>query len=49
MEKLKNLRQKRNNIFEIQINGGKNIAEKVDFGYGFFEKELKVDQVFAQN
>jgi large subunit ribosomal protein L3e len=26
MELLTNLRQKRNNIFEVQINGGKNIA-----------------------
>jgi len=32
-----NLRQKKNNIFEIQINGGK-VADKVNFGYGFFEK-----------
>lgn len=43
---MKNLRQKKNHIFEIQINGGKNVSEKVDFAYGFFEKELKVDQVF---
>jgi large subunit ribosomal protein L3e len=49
MNLLKNLRQKRNNIFEVQINGGKNIEEKVDFGYNFFEKEVKVDQVFNQN
>jgi large subunit ribosomal protein L3e len=46
---LKNLRQKKNHIFEIQINGGKDIAEKVNFGYGLFEKEVRVDQVFAQN
>ncbi len=41
------LRQKKNNIFEIQINGG-SIADKVNFGYGFFEKELRVDQVFGE-
>ena len=35
---LKNLRQKKNNIFEIQINGGKTIADKVTFVQGFFEK-----------
>lgn len=46
---LKNLRQKKNHIFEIQINGGKDVAEKVAFGYGLFEKEIRVDQVFAQN
>ncbi len=46
---LKNIRQKKNHIFEIQINGGKDIAEKVAFGYGLFEKEVRVDQVFGQN
>lgn len=44
-----NLRQKKNNIFEIQINGGKTIADKVNFVHGFFEKEVRVDQVFAEN
>ena len=46
---LKNLRQKKNNIFEIQINGGKTIADKVNFVQGFFEKEIRIDNVFAQN
>jgi large subunit ribosomal protein L3e len=46
---MKNLRQKKNNIFEIQINGGKDSAAKVDFGYGFFDKDLKIDQVFNEN
>ena len=27
----------------------KHIAEKVNYGYGLFEKEVRVDQVFAQN
>ena len=49
MNLMKNLRQKKNNIFEIQINGGKNIGEKVDFGHGFFDKDLKIDQVFNEN
>ena len=44
---LVNLRQKKNNIFEIQINGG-SIADKVNFGHGFFEKEVRVDQVFGE-
>jgi large subunit ribosomal protein L3e len=46
---LKNLRQKKNNILEIQINGGKDIAAKVAFTQGFFEKEIRIDQVFGQN
>jgi large subunit ribosomal protein L3e len=46
---MKNIRSKKNNIFEIQINGGKNISEKVDFGFKNFEQEIRVDQVFGQN
>jgi large subunit ribosomal protein L3e len=46
---LSNLRQKKNNIFEIQINGGKSIAEKVNFTHGYFEKEIRIDNVFGQN
>jgi len=46
---LKNLRQKKNNIFEIQINGGKSIGEKVDFAHSHFEKEIRIDNVFGQN
>lgn len=42
----KHLRTKKAHLMEIQINGG-SIAEKVDFVKGFFEKELKVDQVFS--
>eukprot|EP00827_Trimyema_finlayi_P001225 TRINITY_DN143_c0_g1_i4.p1 TRINITY_DN143_c0_g1~~TRINITY_DN143_c0_g1_i4.p1 ORF type:complete len:439 (-),score=190.25 TRINITY_DN143_c0_g1_i4:118-1434(-) len=43
-----NLRTKKNHIFEVQINGG-SIAQKVDFGKGLFEKEVRVADVFAQN
>ena len=46
---MKNLRQKKNNVLEIQINGGKTVSDKVNFGHGFFEKEIRVDQVFGQN
>ena len=46
---VKGLRQKKNHVFEIQVNGGKDIAEKVAYGYGLFEKEVRVDQVFGQN
>jgi len=48
MKALPQLRQKKNHVFEIQINGG-STAEKVDFAYGYFEKEVKVDSVFNQN
>merc|ERR1711912_129806 len=33
---------------EVQVNGG-SAQEKVNFIKGFFEKELKADQVFGQN
>jgi large subunit ribosomal protein L3e len=33
---------------EIQINGG-TIAEKVDYGYKFFEKAIPVDAVFQKD
>jgi len=33
---------------EIQINGG-TVAEKVDWGYGLFEKKVPVDSVFSMN
>jgi len=46
--KLLNLRQKKNHIFEVQINGGK-IEDKIKFGYGLFEKEVKLDSVFNPN
>jgi large subunit ribosomal protein L3e len=49
MNLLKSLRQKKNHVLEIQVNGGKDIAEKVNFAYGLFEKEVTVDQIFGQN
>lgn len=45
---LLHFRQKRNHIIELQINGG-SIEDKVKFGYDLFEKEIKIDSVFAQN
>jgi len=44
-----NLRQKKAHVLEIQVNGGKNIAEKVDFARQHFEKEVRIGQVFQQN
>jgi large subunit ribosomal protein L3e len=47
IKKLK-LRQKKAHVMEIQVNGG-NIAQKVDFAYDLFEKQVPVDAVFAEN
>ena len=46
---MKHFRQKKNNVFEVQINGGKTIADKVSFAQSFFEKEIRVDNVFGPN
>ena len=46
--KLLNLRQKKAHILEIQVNGG-TVINKVDFAHKLFEKEVKVDSVFAQD
>jgi large subunit ribosomal protein L3e len=46
---LLNFRQKKAHVLEIQVNGGKNIAEKVDFARQHFEKEVRINQIFAQN
>ena len=40
--------QKKAHLMEIQINGG-TIAQKVDWAVEHFEKEVGVDQVFAQD
>lgn len=40
-----NLGIKKAHVLEIQINGGK-IADKVDFGVSFFEKEINISDVF---
>jgi large subunit ribosomal protein L3e len=43
-----NIGQKKSHLMEIQINGG-NVATKVDFAYGLFEKQVSVDAVFQTN
>ncbi|KAK1347745.1 ribosomal protein L3 [Hamiltosporidium tvaerminnensis] len=45
VEKIPNLKTKKANIAEIQINGG-NIQEKVEFVLSKMEKEIKVEEVF---
>jgi len=47
IRKLK-LRQKVANLLEIQVNGGANIAAKVDFARSLFEQEVDVTKVFAE-
>jgi large subunit ribosomal protein L3e len=42
-----NLRVKKAHIMEIQVNGG-DIAAKVDFAKGLFEKEVSIDSIFTQ-
>ncbi|CAG9464690.1 unnamed protein product [Pedinophyceae sp. YPF-701] len=44
----KNNGQKKAHVMEIQVNGG-SVADKVDFGYGLFEKTVPVDAVFGQD
>jgi len=45
---LTKLSQKKAHLKEIQVNGG-NIAGKVDFCKGLFEKKIRVGSVFEQN
>jgi len=44
-----NLRIKKAHIMEIQINGGKDSAEKVAFAKNLFEKEVTVDSIFSKD
>merc|ERR1712129_347481 len=44
-----NLRVKKAHIMEIQVNGGKDTHEKVDFAKSLFESELPVEAVFAKD
>jgi len=48
MKKLK-LRQKKAHMAEIQINGGANVGEKVEYGANLFERQIPVDTVFQMN
>jgi len=44
-----NLRLKKAHIMEIQINGGKDVQEKVDFAKSLFEKEVPIEAVFSKD
>jgi len=48
MKKLE-FRQKKAHVTEIQINGGKTVAEKVDWGFNLFERKIPIDTVFSMN
>ncbi|XP_031552345.1 60S ribosomal protein L3-like [Actinia tenebrosa] len=48
-QKLVKLTQKKAHIIEIQVNGGKDIAEKVDWCKERLENPAPVRKVFAQN
>ncbi|KAI3757487.1 hypothetical protein L6452_05026 [Arctium lappa] len=48
IRKMKGLKQKKAHLMEIQVNGG-TIAQKVDFAYGFFEKQIPIDAVFHKD
>jgi large subunit ribosomal protein L3e len=41
--------QKKAHLMEIQVNGGKNVADKVAFARGLFERPIPVTSVFQQN
>jgi large subunit ribosomal protein L3e len=41
--------QRKANIMEIQINGGKSIQDKVNWAVEHFEKDIPVKSVFEQN
>jgi len=48
IRKMKGLKQKKAHLMEIQVNGG-TIADKVDYAYSFFEKQVPVDAVFQKD
>lgn len=48
-QKLAKLRQKKAHIMEIQVNGGGDIAEKVDWAKERLENPAPVSKVFRQN
>lgn len=44
-----NLPQKKEHIMEIQVNGGSNVASKVNFAKDLLEKQINVNSVFRTN
>jgi len=48
MQNLKQLRQKKSHVMEIQVNGG-NIEDKVNFCKSKLEQEIRVGEVYSTN
>ncbi|NP_001311928.1 60S ribosomal protein L3-2-like [Nicotiana tabacum] len=48
IRKMKGLKQKKAHLMEIQVNGG-DVSQKVDYAYGFFEKQIPVDAIFQKD
>lgn len=48
VHKIKSIGQKVSHVTEIQVNGG-SIADKIEFGLKYFEKEINVTDVFNKN
>nr|GMD82783.1 60S ribosomal protein L3 [Ipomoea batatas] len=48
IRKMKGLKQKKAHLMKIQVNRG-TIAQKVDYAYGFFEKNVLDDAVFQKD
>jgi len=48
IEKVK-LRQRKAHLMEIQVNGGKNVTDKVNWAVSKFEKEVTVGEVFQDS
>jgi len=45
---LNNIDVKKAHIMEIQVNGGTSVAQKVDFATGLFERDVSINDVFAE-
>jgi len=48
IKKMKGLKQKKAHLMEIQVNGG-TVAQKVDYAYNFFEKQVPIDALFQKD
>ena len=45
---MKGLKQKKAHLMEIQVNGG-TVAQKVDYAYSFFKKQVLIEAVFQKD
>jgi large subunit ribosomal protein L3e len=49
VRRVKNLKSKKAHLMEIQVNGGKNASEKVDYCFKLFEQSIPIDAVFTES